>query len=248
MKILIKKIQANTFLAILMALLLGFVVIFLSKYLSKITLPIFEDNFSLNFYTKNIVFKFYMLVLSVLFILLINNGSIKSYGFQKPQNIKYLKMIFVTIGITVGAFIFGMILFMGILSHIFPPENTKGLPEPSSLIEMILTVWIWSSICEEVLVRGLMQSFIQNLKSKKFLKLSLPVWISGLFFGAMHISLFFAGKGHWFVSFIVFNTTVIGLLTAYYREKTDSIISPIIIHFLANFVGSIPLIIKILIS
>ncbi len=76
----------------------------------------------------------------------------------------------------------------------------------------------------------------------------MPVIISGLFFGAMHLSLLFVGMGHWFVSFIVFNTTVIGLIAAYYREKSDSIIPPIIIHFTANVVGSIPIIIILLIS
>ena len=50
------------------------------------------------------------------------------------------------------------------------------------------------------------------------------------------------------VSFIVFNTTVIGLLAAFYREKSESLIPPVIIHFLANAVGSAPLIIKMLIS
>ncbi len=248
MNTLIKKIQSNAVLAILTALFFGVIVLIASKILAQITLPVIEEFFKLSFYTKNTVSKLYMLVLSILLILAVNKGSLKKYGFNKPKDIKYLKMIFITIGITAGAFIFGMFLFMGILSHIFPTENTTGFPEQKSLIEMILTVWIWSSICEEVLVRGLVQSFMQHLKSKKFLGLSLPVLISGLFFGAMHLSLLFVGMGHWFVSSIVFFTTIIGLLAAYYREKSDSLLPPVIIHILANFVGSIPLIITMIIA
>ena len=46
-----------------------------------------------------------------------------------------------------------------------------------------------------------------------------------------------------FVSFIVFNTTVIGLLAAYYREKTGSVYVSIMIHILANIIGYLPAII-----
>jgi len=248
MNTLIKKIQSNILLTIFTALFTGIIVLIGSKFLSQITIPFIEESFNLSFYIKNSISKLYMLVLSISIILLINKGSLKAFGFQKPKNIKYIKMILITIGITFGALIFGMFLFMGILNHIFPAENTTGFPEQKSLIEMILTVWIWSSICEEVLVRGLMQSFMQHFKSKKFLGLSLPVLISGLFFGAMHLSLLFVGMGHWFVCSIVFFTTTIGLLAAYYREKSDSIIPSVIIHFTANFVGSIPLIITLIIA
>ena len=88
---------------------------------------------------------------------------------------------------------------------------------------MILTVWIWSSICEEVLTRGLIQGFMKYQTNIKFLKLSLPVWISGIFFGAMHLLLLKMNMDIWLVSFIVFNTTTVGLLAAYYREKTNCI-------------------------
>ncbi len=245
---LIKKIQSNIILTILTALSAGIIVHIVSKFFAQFTVPFIEEFFKLSFYTKNTISKLYMLVLSILLILIINNGHLKNYGFKKPKNVKYLKMTLITIGVTVGSVIFGSLLFMGVLNHFFPAENTAGFPEQKSLVEMILTVWIWSSICEEVLVRGLVQSFMQHLKSKKFLGLSLPVIISGLFFGAMHLSLLFAGKGHWFVCSIVFFTTTIGFLAAYYREKSGSIIPPIIIHFTANVVGSIPLIITLLIS
>jgi membrane protease YdiL (CAAX protease family) len=248
MNMIIKRIQNNVILTVLTTLFLGITIFFTSKFLSDITIPFLENYFELNnFYTKNTVFKFYILILSVITILFLNKGSLKNYGFNLSKNTNYFKMTFISIGIILGSMIVGGILFMGILSHLFPTENTNVFPKNESLLEMILTIWIWSSICEEVLVRGLMQSFMDHLKTKKVLGLSLPVIISGLFFGSMHLSLISAGMGVWFVCFILFNTTIIGFLTAFYREKSESLIPPILIHIIANVVGSIPLIIQMII-
>ena len=244
----IKKIQSNTSLTVLTAIVSGIVILLGCQFLADNTVLLIEKFTELNFYTENTVFKLYILIFSIVFILILNKGSLKNYGFTRAVSIKYPKMILITIGITIASFVVGGILFMGILSNVFPTENTKAFPEQESIIEMILTIWIWSSICEEVLVRGLMQGFMNHIKTRKILGLSLPVIISGVFFGCMHLGLLTAGMGHWFVSFIVFNTTVIGLLAAFYREKSGSLIPPILIHFLANFIGSVPLIIKMIIS
>lgn len=243
MNTLIQKIKSNTILTIITAFILVLIVLFGSKLLSSYTAPFIEEYFALNFYTKNTIGKFYMLLLSIIIILIVNNGSLKNYGFTRAKNIRYSKMILITIGIVIVSFIVGQILFVGILGHLFPTENTKSFSKPNSIIEMIITVWIWSSICEEIMVRGLMQGFMNHLKTKRFLGLNLSVIISGLFFGFMHLSLLGVGMGQWFVSFIVFNTTVIGLIAAYYREKSGSLLPPVLIHFIANLVGSLPLII-----
>lgn len=248
MNTIIKRIQNNVILTILTTLFLGITIFFISKLLADITIPFLKNYFELSFYTKNTIFKFYMLILSIITILVINKGSLKNYGFSTAKDTNYLKMTLITIAITIGAFIIGNILFIVILSHLFPTENTNVFPKVDSLIEQILTVWIWSSICEEVLVRGLLQGFMNHLKTKKILGLSLSVIISGLLFGSMHLSLISAGMGIWFVSFILFNTTIIGLLAAYYREKSESLIPPILIHIIANVVGSTPLIIQMIIS
>ena len=240
---LIHKIKSNTLLSILTAIILGYLVIQVSRYFSSITVPFIKQYFELNFYTQQTFFKLYMLLFSILVIWIVNNKSVKNYGFTSAKNIKYSRMILITIGISILSFIVGNMLFNGVLAHLFPTGNTKSFSPPNSILEMILTVWIWSSICEEVLVRGLVQGFTNHLKNTKLFGLSISVIVSGLFFGAMHLSLFKAGMGLWFVCFIVFDTTVIGILAAYYREKSDSLLPPIFIHFLANFIGSLPLII-----
>lgn len=248
MKTFIDKIQKNPWTAVIGAVIIGAAIMFISSAISKPITNIIDKHIGLDFYTRNAIFKFLVLLLTIAVILVVNKGNLTNYGFRKATNINYFKFTLRVTGIILAAQIIGAVLFMGILNHIFPTGNSTGFPETKSLLERILTVWIWSSLCEEVLVRGFVQSFIQHLKHLKLFRLSLPVIISGLFFGTIHLSLFKAGMGLWFVLFIVFNTTIIGLTAAYYREKTDSLIPAFWAHFIANVVGSLPLLIKLLIS
>ena len=236
------------FLSLSTAIIVGAAIFMLSSITAKPIVELLSNNFELTFYTKNMVMKFFMLLYSIVAILAVNNGKLSDYGFSMSSNFKYGPFLLRTSGIILLSIIVGATLFVGILGHLFPTGNTAGFPEHKSIIEMIITVWIWSSLCEEVLVRGFVQGFIQKFHSIKLFRLSLPVWISGLFFGAMHLSLLKTGMGTWFVAFIVFNTTVIGLLAAHYREKTGSLIPAFWVHFLANVIGSIPLIIMMLIG
>ena len=244
----ISKIQSNPILATVAILLVGIFVFFSAKYLQDLTINIFDSLADLNFYRSNVIFKTYMLILSVVMILLLNKGKLANYGFKLTKNINYFKLGAITIGITLLSMIVGGIVFMGILNNIFPTGNSAGFPESNTFLERVLTVWIWSSICEEVLFRGLIQGFIQKFSSKKFLRLSFPVIFSGLAFGAMHLSLISAGMGQWFVCFVLVFTSTIGILAAYYREKSDSIIPAIYIHIMGNVAGSLPLIVKMIVE
>ncbi len=246
MNTIISKIKENTLLSVLVALFLGVFVFIASRYLASWTTPFIENYFNLNYYTKNIIFKFYILILSIVMIWFVNDKSFKNYGFVKAKNISYPKMTLISIGILIASMIIGGILFVGILRNYFPTENNKVFPS-QSILQMILTVWIWSSITEEFLSRGLVQGFMNHLKDKKVIGLSISVIFSGLFFGAMHLSLFNT-MSYWFAGMIVSNATVVGLLAAYYREKSGSIAPAIYIHILANVVGSVPLLITMLLG
>lgn len=244
MRKIIEKVRSNKALSVIMAISMGVLVLFIASKLGTIVTSEIENYTELNFYTSHTVMKFFMLIFSVILILIVNKGSLKDYGFNKPDKIKVISLLLVSTGIIIAAFVVGMALFNGVLRSMFPVESSgKGFPEIGSIIELILTVWIWSSICEEVLTRGLIQGFMKYQTNIKFLKLSLPVWISGIFFGAMHLLLLKMNMDIWFVFFIVFNTTTVGLLAAYYREKTKSIYPAIFIHIWANVIGSLPAII-----
>ena len=242
---LIEKIRQNPILSVAFIVIIVWAARYFLKPITNSVADIISEYTELTIYTKGSVRKFFMLVFSLLGILLVNKGSFRGYGFSKPKNIRYFRMLWSSTLIILASMIVAMVIFNIILRSIFPPSvESIGFPDNKSIMEMILTTWIWSSICEEVLTRGWLQGFINPHSNIKFLKLSLPVWISGLFFGAMHLGLR-SMMDIWFVSFIVFNTSVVGLLAAYYREKTKSIYVPIFIHFWANVIGSFPLLLGI---
>jgi len=64
----------------------------------------------------------------------------------------------------------------------------------------------------------------------------------------MHLMLFSAGMGVWNVCALVLFATATGILAAYFREKTKSLIPAIWVHFVANVVGYLPLIIMAIIN
>jgi membrane protease YdiL (CAAX protease family) len=62
------------------------------------------------------------------------------------------------------------------------------------------------------------------------------VLLSGLFFGAMHLLVVRQmGPG------VVVFTTYLGLVAAYYRQKTGSLLPAILMHMLFNICGSAPI-------
>jgi len=241
-------LQKNLFINVISAVLIGASVFLLSSFIAKPISDVIYNHIELDFYSRSYFIKFFILLFSILVILIINKGKLSNYGFQKGKNVKYLPLTLKVSGICIAAYIFGTILFMGILNKIFPTGNSTGFSQPKSILQIILAVWVWSSFCEEVLLRGLVQSFMQKFTHIKLFRLSVPVIVSGLLFGAIHLSLLKAHMGLWFVLFIVFNTSVIGLMAAYYREKSGSLIPAFWVHFIANVVGSLPLIIKMIIS
>ncbi len=186
------------------------------------------------------IFKTMLALLSIFIMVLIPGMNLKDFGFCLPKRINYLKLTGLTFAITIGGIVIFAPLYMGLLSHIFGVKMQGGFDTGGSVCIMIIGIWFWSSVTEELYSRGLLQTLLQDLKKYRFLGLSLTVWISALLFGATHFSVFKISSSPFFVMMIVSNTTVLGLLVAWYREKTGSILPAILVHILANVAGSMP--------
>jgi membrane protease YdiL (CAAX protease family) len=107
-------------------------------------------------------------------------------------------------------------------------------------LQLIIFVWIYASICEEVLTRGLLQTLISRggetgIGRPSF---SMPVVVSGLFFGAMHLMLI-KSMGLEAIPAIIL-ATLLGFLAARYRQATGSLIPAVIVHVLFNVGGMLP--------
>jgi len=172
-----------------------------------------------------------MVVLSLLTSYLLTGGNLRAHGYS-CGTFKWKATILL------WACPMSLVSVAGFVS-LFLNGNVPRLNLPQ-YIENIFLVWIYASICEEILTRGLLQSMLGPLRTKGFFLfkkwfLSLPIIISGLFFGLMHIvAIPMMGPA------VVLFTTVAGLIAAYYREKTDSLVPAVIIHALFNIGGMLP--------
>ncbi|MDP8202981.1 MAG: CPBP family intramembrane metalloprotease [Candidatus Tenebribacter mawsonii] len=238
------KLLKKPMIVLILVLMLGYVIITCSGKISSQLVKLLPEIFQTDFYLKNISFKFLFVLFSIVTMLLIPTMKLSDFGLKLPKRINYFKLIWQTVALTLGGGIVYGLLFMGLLRNLFGDTNEMGFPDSGSFLKIIIVVWLWSSICEEIFNRGLIQSLLNIFKKYKFCKLTLSVWISGIIFGAMHFSVFKFSSSIFFVLFIVFNATTIGVLAAYYREKSESVYPAIMVHILGNVAGSLPLLIK----
>lgn len=174
-----------------------------------------------------------MLVLSIAAMWLISKGKINLYGITRG-NYRFSPRILLWVLPTA---------VLTTASALASPEaRAAGGPIELTKPQLVIFVWIYASVCEEVLTRGLLQTMLDTnaydgiARRRKF---SMPVVVSALFFGAMHIVLF-ESMGPRAVPVIVL-VTLLGFVAARYRESTGSLIPAIIVHALFNIGGMLPL-------
>jgi membrane protease YdiL (CAAX protease family) len=183
---------------------------------------------------QQVVLKAVLIVLSLMAIKYILKIPLTEAGFIKPVlRLKKAKIVFSGMGL--GALATILIFF----------TPAKGIPLLKELngLEFLLIVVIWSSLAEEILVRGFVQSSLKPFEQhtvKIFkIQLSVSVITSALVFAGMHLSLLFAEIDYYTIVFTVITTFLLGLLAGVYREKYHSIIPAIITHMSFNVGGII---------
>jgi membrane protease YdiL (CAAX protease family) len=180
---------------------------------------------------EGFIIQICFLVLSILLILAISRGDFSRYGFRIGKNFQLIRIML--LGLIVG--------IAGTLIGALAPDDISVEPEFGSFINLVIGVWILASIAEEVFTRGLIQGFLGPLAGSGFtlrgLRISLPVLISALFFGLMHLGVLSTGANLSSVLIIVIFAFMLGIIAGYYREKSESLIPAIIIHMCGNVGG-----------
>jgi hypothetical protein len=185
------------------------------------------------FFPPSFVTHTLMLVLSVTAMLLISKGRLDLYGFTRGTY-KFSPGILLWVLPTAVLSIVGALVSRGGQNAVGPFGFTK--------IQTIIFIWVYASICEETLVRGLLQTLLSRSAKAGAAAgrwLSMPVVVSGLFFGAMHLVLL-KRMGPGAIPLILL-AMCLGFVAAHYREKTGSLLPAIIIHALFNIGGTSPL-------
>lgn len=120
--------------------------------------------------------------------------------------------------------------------------NGPGMGVNSSPVAIVLTIWIYASICEEILARGLLQSWLATLTRRQFRVLkgnvSAPVLAGASFFAGMHVVLWpRLGPATLVVMLLAGG---LGLVAGTYRERTGSLIPAILVHGFFDVGGTVP--------
>ncbi len=174
-----------------------------------------------------------MLVMSVLLMLILGKGKISSYGFKWVGVGELKPAVLLSFGIgTVGALILALL----------PSQETATFGE-FTFIQIVIFIWFYASICEEILIRGLIQGYLAPFVDRYFvifkLRLSLPVIVGALFFSFMHIMPLGASLGVFKLLIFLFFAAILGVIAGYYREKTGSLVPAVIVHMMFNISGSL---------
>ena len=178
-----------------------------------------------------------ILVCSLALSIWLTKGRMSSFGFTKGS-----------FRLTPKFFLWLLpMLAVATLQAAGSPAGSSSNPTTAALgspVAIILTVWIYASVCEEIFTRGLLQSWLSPLAAYRIRllrrwPLSAPVLLGALFFGAMHVVLWpKMGAEALAVMFMAF---ILGVIAGYYREKTGSLIPAILVHAFFDIGGTVPL-------
>lgn len=172
-----------------------------------------------------------MAILAIAFILTSRAGLSRNCGFTLRRGIKWIRVVLWSVGVGGIAAVVGAILP-------YPP-----IPDPfdGDLLKTILLVWIYASICEEILVRGLVQGYLEPLRDRGLtvggVHLSLPVICGAILFAIMHVALLTLGAHPVQVLVVQVFALFLGLIAGYFREASGSLIPAIMVHSIFNIMG-----------
>jgi membrane protease YdiL (CAAX protease family) len=179
------------------------------------------------FYTHTI-----MIILTTLVLLVFKTKM--TYNLTLPR----FKTIFkpILVGILIALVV--NILMTIIIKLLGGKMEEHSIVKQMSPAQVIVFVFLYASIAEELLFRGFLLNFLESdkLKGIKIIKrkFSIPVIISAVLFGLSHLILITTGAGFLFLLKIIIFTSILGLFAGYYQEKYNNNIYAILVHMSGN--------------
>lgn len=222
-------------------LLVGLLVTAIIFYFSNILGS--RINIKSDFIPSSFVIHTLILLLSLLSIGVLRKEVQYRISLPKLSRI-FRPVLFGFLGFFLVNFLFGIITMTASGDA---AESHPALQRMDTL-QVFVFVFIYASIAEELLFRGLLMNLLKPLKNKGIrvfkIKISLPVIIAAVLFGLGHLVLIQTGAGTLFLVRVVTATTVLGLVAGYYQEKYNNNAYAIIAHMGGNLLAVIPAIIS----
>jgi len=172
------------------------------------------------------------LMMALILISIFSRFNFSDYGFKLSRNLMILKALIC--GLVIG----GVLSFAG--SFVPSRELSFG---SLTFLQQLLVFWILASVTEEIIFRGLIQTYLSwHISGSVTIfksQLTIAGLIAAIFFGLVHLALLSQGAATFQAITIVLRALILGIIAGYFRDKTGSLVAPIIVHSLFNITGSI---------
>ncbi|HXA86382.1 MAG TPA: CPBP family intramembrane glutamic endopeptidase [Candidatus Dormibacteraeota bacterium] len=171
-----------------------------------------------------------MLLIAVALIAWFSRGNLSEYGLQWPKHRHYVPSALLW-GAAFGLLMTVVDYFPQILRHIPPPDNLALTPR--SIGGWFFFEWIFVGPTEEIPFRGLLQTFLMQRTSGRVRFWKYEMHVAGvvlaLLFALAHLTSFWT-ENFWIALGQQIYAFALGILYAYWREKSESLLAPIIGH------------------
>jgi membrane protease YdiL (CAAX protease family) len=172
------------------------------------------------------------LVMALILISIFSRFNFSDYGFKLSRDLMILKALIC--GVVIG----GVLSFAG--SFVPSRELSFG---SLTFLQRLLVFWILASVTEEIIFRGLIQTYLSwHISGSVTIfrsQLTTAGLITATFFGLVHLALLSQSAATLQAITIVLVALILGIIAGYFRDKTGSLVAPIIVHSLFNITGSI---------
>jgi membrane protease YdiL (CAAX protease family) len=153
-----------------------------------------------------------------------------TYGFQRARGVPWGRTLITGVGLGASASL--LILLLG-------GSGMQTALESMRFWQIVLIVWIGSSVSEEIFTRGWAQGALEPWRGVSYAGYSIPVITSAVLFGSMHATLFRRGVDAITTVVVLLATTLLGLIAGKLRERHHGIMPAITLHFCFNAGGAV---------
>ena len=171
-----------------------------------------------------------MLLIAVALIAWFSRGNFSEYGLEWPKHKHYVPSALLW-GAAFGLLMTVVDYFPQILRHIPPGDNLALTPR--SIGAWLFFEWIFVGPTEEIPFRGLLQTFLMQRTSGRIRFWKYEMHVAGvilaLLFALAHLTSFWT-ENFWIALGQQIYAFALGILYAYWREKSGSLLAPIIGH------------------
>lgn len=229
----VREIARTRVLPVVVVVALSLVITWLSEFLALALGKIFSPGTLEAYPWIFLYFHHFFQMIFAIAVMLVLGGGLKSYGLTFES-----KNLYIFPAITVGI-MFGVIMtLVDFLPTILAGVKISGYDlNPLNVMGWLSFEWVFAGLSEEIFIRGMMMTYLMRKMNGHVRFFKWEVHIAGVIiavlFALMHISSFFSGNLIYAIGQQIY-AFILGLIYAYFYEKSRSLVAPIIAHNVSN--------------